>query len=244
MVLVTAPDLKTARKLARAALAARLVACANLIPRIESHYWWQGKIESRGRGAAGHEDDRRPAGRAGEVDRGEAPVRHAGVCRAAHQPREQALPGLGAAIRRSDGITACAAARLRQIQARLTRKLMSLEFELQKYPKEIKLKDGSKCKLRPLRKDDEKDFHEFFLAVPEAGAHVHQASGDRTAGHPGLVPEHRPGPQPAAAGLDGWQDRRRRHAPSAAWRLEAAHRPRQRAGAPAIPRARVWRGRW
>ncbi len=45
IVLVTAPDLKTGRKLARAALRARLVACANLIPRIESHYWWQGKIE-------------------------------------------------------------------------------------------------------------------------------------------------------------------------------------------------------
>jgi GNAT superfamily N-acetyltransferase len=45
---------------------------------------------------------------------------------------------------------------------------MSLEFELQKYPKEIKLKDGSKSKLRPLRKDDEKGFHEFFLGVPEA----------------------------------------------------------------------------
>ena len=45
---------------------------------------------------------------------------------------------------------------------------MSLEFELQKYPKDIKLKDGSKSRLRPLRKDDEKGFHEFFLAVPEA----------------------------------------------------------------------------
>ena len=45
---------------------------------------------------------------------------------------------------------------------------MSLEFELQKFPKDIKLKDGSKSKLRPLRKDDEKGFHEFFLAVPEA----------------------------------------------------------------------------
>src|SRR5215831_12202196 len=43
---------------------------------------------------------------------------------------------------------------------------MSLEFELQKFPKDIKLKDGSKAKLRPLRKDDEKSFHEFFLAVP------------------------------------------------------------------------------
>lgn len=46
LVLVTAPDLKTARALARAALSARLIACANLVPKIESHYWWQGKIES------------------------------------------------------------------------------------------------------------------------------------------------------------------------------------------------------
>src|SRR5208337_4349708 len=46
VVLVTAPDLKTARSLARAALSARLIACANLIPKIESHYRWRGKIES------------------------------------------------------------------------------------------------------------------------------------------------------------------------------------------------------
>jgi len=45
IVLVTAPDLKTARALARAALAAKLVACANLVPKLESHYWWQGKLE-------------------------------------------------------------------------------------------------------------------------------------------------------------------------------------------------------
>jgi len=45
---------------------------------------------------------------------------------------------------------------------------MSLEFELQKFPKDIKLKDGSKSRFRPLRKDDEKAFHDFFLAVPEA----------------------------------------------------------------------------
>jgi periplasmic divalent cation tolerance protein len=45
IALVTAPDLKTARRLARAALGARLIACANLIPRVESHYRWQGKIE-------------------------------------------------------------------------------------------------------------------------------------------------------------------------------------------------------
>ncbi len=45
-VLVTAPDLKTARALAKAALSSRLIACANMVPKIESHYWWQGKIES------------------------------------------------------------------------------------------------------------------------------------------------------------------------------------------------------
>lgn len=46
VVLVTAPDIKTARNLAQAALEGRLVACANLMPRIESHYWWRGRIEA------------------------------------------------------------------------------------------------------------------------------------------------------------------------------------------------------
>ena len=44
---------------------------------------------------------------------------------------------------------------------------MSLELELQKFPKDIKLKDGSKVTLRPLRKADEKSFHELFLSIPE-----------------------------------------------------------------------------
>jgi periplasmic divalent cation tolerance protein len=48
MVLVTAPDMKIGRKLARAALKGRLIACANLVPKIESHYRWKGKIESAG----------------------------------------------------------------------------------------------------------------------------------------------------------------------------------------------------
>ena len=46
VILVTTPDIKTARILAKAALAAKLIACANIIPKIESHYWWEGKIES------------------------------------------------------------------------------------------------------------------------------------------------------------------------------------------------------
>ena len=44
---------------------------------------------------------------------------------------------------------------------------MSLELELQKFPQDIKLKDGSKVTLRPLRKTDEKSFHELFLGIPE-----------------------------------------------------------------------------
>jgi len=46
VVLVTAPDIGLARRLAKAALEANLVACANLVPAIESHYWWEGKLES------------------------------------------------------------------------------------------------------------------------------------------------------------------------------------------------------
>jgi periplasmic divalent cation tolerance protein len=45
-VFVTAPTMTVARKIATAVLKERLVACANLVPKIESHYWWQGKLES------------------------------------------------------------------------------------------------------------------------------------------------------------------------------------------------------
>jgi periplasmic divalent cation tolerance protein len=45
VVLVTTPDLKSARKLTKSALEGRLIACANLIPKIESHYVWEGKME-------------------------------------------------------------------------------------------------------------------------------------------------------------------------------------------------------
>lgn len=44
--LVTAPGIDVARQLARGALEKRLVACANLLPAVESHYWWQGKLDS------------------------------------------------------------------------------------------------------------------------------------------------------------------------------------------------------
>jgi len=46
LVLVTTPSPAVARSLARAALDRRLIACANIVPRIESMFWWQGKIET------------------------------------------------------------------------------------------------------------------------------------------------------------------------------------------------------
>jgi len=38
---------------------------------------------------------------------------------------------------------------------------------LDEFPKEIELKDGFKCLIRPLQSSDETAFHEFFLAVPD-----------------------------------------------------------------------------
>ena len=45
IVLVTAPDADAGRKLAGAILEARAAACVNIVPGLESHYWWQGKID-------------------------------------------------------------------------------------------------------------------------------------------------------------------------------------------------------
>ena len=43
----------------------------------------------------------------------------------------------------------------------------NIELELQKFPKNIVLKDGGKATMRPLRKSDETDLHHFFQAIPE-----------------------------------------------------------------------------
>jgi periplasmic divalent cation tolerance protein len=42
----TFPDADTARKIVRELVEARLVACGNIVPQIESIYRWQGKLES------------------------------------------------------------------------------------------------------------------------------------------------------------------------------------------------------
>lgn len=45
VALVTAPDRKTARQLATLILQARAAACVNMVPGIQSHYWWKGKLD-------------------------------------------------------------------------------------------------------------------------------------------------------------------------------------------------------
>ena len=45
VVMVTVEDLEAGRRIAAALLEERLVACVNLLPGIESHYWWEGKLE-------------------------------------------------------------------------------------------------------------------------------------------------------------------------------------------------------
>lgn len=42
-----------------------------------------------------------------------------------------------------------------------------LDAILEEYPKELELKHGLVCVLRPLESSDEGTFHQFFLAVPE-----------------------------------------------------------------------------
>jgi periplasmic divalent cation tolerance protein len=44
VVLVTAPDLEIARQLAKQALTERLAACVQILPGLESHYWWDNQI--------------------------------------------------------------------------------------------------------------------------------------------------------------------------------------------------------
>jgi len=43
---VTCPDSDTARKISLTLLQEGLISCANLLPGMESLYWWEGKIET------------------------------------------------------------------------------------------------------------------------------------------------------------------------------------------------------
>lgn len=46
VVLSTAPDREVARGLATALVERKLAACVNLVPGLESHYWWEGRVQN------------------------------------------------------------------------------------------------------------------------------------------------------------------------------------------------------
>jgi len=45
VIYVTTNNMQTARKISRTLVKEKLVACVNIIPKIESIYWWKDKIE-------------------------------------------------------------------------------------------------------------------------------------------------------------------------------------------------------
>ena len=44
-VFVTVPDHEVAKKITQHILTEKLAACANIVPAIESYFWWEGKID-------------------------------------------------------------------------------------------------------------------------------------------------------------------------------------------------------
>jgi periplasmic divalent cation tolerance protein len=46
LVLSTFPDAATARRIGRELVEQRCAACANILPQLESIYWWEKKVES------------------------------------------------------------------------------------------------------------------------------------------------------------------------------------------------------
>lgn len=46
VVFVTAKAIPEGRKIAQAVLKQRLAACVNIVPGVESHFWWDGKLDS------------------------------------------------------------------------------------------------------------------------------------------------------------------------------------------------------
>jgi len=43
---ITCPDVDEARRIGRALVLERIAACVNIVPKMESFYWWEGKIEN------------------------------------------------------------------------------------------------------------------------------------------------------------------------------------------------------
>ena len=45
MVHITVKDIEEARKIAKSVVKRRLAACVNILPEVESHFWWKDKLD-------------------------------------------------------------------------------------------------------------------------------------------------------------------------------------------------------
>lgn len=48
IVFITAKDNEEAKRIAQGLLKEKLIACANIIPGVQSMFWWEGKIDEAG----------------------------------------------------------------------------------------------------------------------------------------------------------------------------------------------------
>jgi periplasmic divalent cation tolerance protein len=48
VVLITVKDPEEAQEIADALLERRQAACVNIVPEVDSHFWWQGRLDSAG----------------------------------------------------------------------------------------------------------------------------------------------------------------------------------------------------
>lgn len=46
VIFITTANLEEARKISRALLAQKQAACVNIVPKVDSLFWWEGKLES------------------------------------------------------------------------------------------------------------------------------------------------------------------------------------------------------
>ena len=94
VVLVTAPDMDLARRLAKGALEAKLAACANIVPGGRVALLVAGETRKQRRGAAHFQNAAATTTQAGASRPGDSPLRHPGIRRPPPNHRQPKIPSL------------------------------------------------------------------------------------------------------------------------------------------------------
>ncbi|XP_025794462.1 protein CutA 1, chloroplastic-like [Panicum hallii] len=58
VVYVTVPNREAGKKLAGSIISEKLAACVNIVPGVESVYWWEGKVQSDADRRVTHQQDK------------------------------------------------------------------------------------------------------------------------------------------------------------------------------------------